>query len=105
MGSGSRGVPAGFITDVQKVVGKLGLPHYMLATITAVVSIVASAYLGGAGPVGPAGPAGKSATSQPVGVCIYYGLNEAGRGGIHLLAPNADGTCSKGWLLSLKPGS
>jgi hypothetical protein len=105
MGSGSRGVPAGFITDVQKVVGKLGLPHYVLATLTAVISIVASAYLGGGtGATGPAGPAGAPAAKTPIGVCIYYGLNEAGKSGMHLLTPNPDGTCTKGWFLSVKPG-
>jgi hypothetical protein len=106
MGSGSRGIPAGFVTDVQKVVGKLGLPHYVLAVVTALSSVLLSAYLGGGtGPAGPAGPAGKPATTTPIGVCIYYGLNEAGKKGLHLLTPSGDGTCTKGWYLSLKPGS
>lgn len=106
MGSGSRGVPAGFITDVQTVVGKLGLPHFALAAVTAVISVVTSSLLmGGTGATGPAGPAGAPATKAPIGVCIYYGLNEAGKGGMHLLTPSPDGTCTKGWYLSLKPGN
>lgn len=98
------GFPGGFVEDeAQKVASKLGLPHYLLAVATLVVSSLVSTYFGG-GSAGPAGPPGKPGVTTPIGVCIYYGLNDAGKGGMHLLTPNPDGTCTKGWYLSLKPG-
>lgn len=108
MGRGQHadGFPAGFVDDAEKVVTRMGLPHYLLAAAVLVLStLLPNVFGGGAGPVGPAGPSGRPAVSTPIGVCIYFGPDKNGHKRLQLSESAANESCTKGWYLSLKPKS
>lgn len=98
MGRGLRALPS------AQSDGHKPIPHIITGAASVLLTLALSyfAHFGGVGPVGPTGPAGKAPTG--VGVCAYFGKDPNGHTRFQLFSPAANGTCSKGYLVSAEPG-